>query len=110
MWGDHQETGAMEYYSESYTEPKLIDFFKCETPLRKDHGCVGEQTYVHRPESLQLGREGNGAGAQELLAIADGALSDVKLEPPSGIFVDFLSGNGDDPMHHLAVSRYILLV
>jgi hypothetical protein len=99
MWGD-QETGAMEYYSESAnTEPKLIDFFKCEAPLREDHGGVGEQTYGNP----RLGGAGNGA-SQTLPAIADGGRT-MKREPPSGIFVDFLGRNGD---HQVAVSsRYI---
>lgn len=95
MWGD-QETGAMEYYSESAnTEPKLIDFFKCEAPLREDHGGVGEQTCGNP----RLGGAGNGA-SQTLPAIADGGRT-MKREPPSGIFVDFLGRNGD---HHVAVS------
>lgn len=107
MCGDQETAPAMEsYYFERNTEPKLIDFFKCEMSLPEDHGGSSrEQTYVYRPGNQQLGSGGYGAW-QESLAIADGGRS-LKLEPPSGTFVDFLSGNGDShPNQQLVMSRY----
>lgn len=62
---DCEEVRAMEWT----TEAKLIDFFKCEAPLR-------------RQESLDKEASGNGRWSD-----------DLKLEPPCG--GSFWSGNGD---------------